>query len=100
MIYVDDCRDRKPPRANVWADSRAELLHAAQLVGGNPDWLVDPGTGNEHIEVTFDRRGHLLKNGATRVKRYTLDSYTGEMQAVEEQRSFHFVTWWWLQQLL
>ena len=68
-VYVDDMRARlgRMVMCHMLADSTAELLSMADLIGVDRRWLQKAGTPHEHFDIALSKRAAAVAAGAREV---------------------------------
>jgi hypothetical protein len=65
-VYVDDMRAPygRMVMCHMTADSSEELLAMARTIGVSERWIQEPGTWQEHFDISLGKRALAVKAGA------------------------------------
>lgn len=68
-VYVDDMRARfgQMIMCHMLADTTAELLAMARLIGVNAKWIQRAGTSHEHFDIALSKRATAVSLGALEI---------------------------------
>ena len=68
-VFVDDMQAEfgRMKMCHMIADTTAELLVMADLIGVRRKWLQKPGTAQEHFDICMAKRALAVKAGAIEV---------------------------------
>lgn len=69
MVYVDDMQASygRMTMCHMLADTNAELLAMADLIGVSRRWLQRPGTPYGHFDVCLSKRVAAVRAGAVEI---------------------------------